>query len=298
MATRKKASTETSDLAAGTTKTPIKDKVVTCGLVMPISALDGCTADHWAEVKGIVTECIESLGEPKFAVRLVSDADDVGVIQKRIVQNIYSSDVVVCDVSGKNPNVMFELGMRLAFDKPTVIIKDDKTDYAFDTGIIEHVAYPRDLRFNRIVAFKASLIDKVLATHKAAAKDPNHSTFLKNFGKFQVATLSEAEVPVDRLVLETLQELQMEVSRMRHGSLRESSRSTPAESAAALASAFVRYQGDNPNCVAADLVGQDGFYRFMERTMEAPRHYSSKRTFEAAVDEFLKQLVSRDDKRE
>jgi hypothetical protein len=34
---------------------------------------------------------------------------------------------------------MFELGMRLAFDKPTVIIKDDKTDYMFDTGIIEHV---------------------------------------------------------------------------------------------------------------------------------------------------------------
>jgi hypothetical protein len=71
------------------------------------------------------------------------NADDIGVIQKRIVQNLYSSDVIVCDVSGKNPNVMFELGMRLAFDKPTLIVKDDKTDYSFDTGIIEHVPYPR-----------------------------------------------------------------------------------------------------------------------------------------------------------
>lgn len=79
----------------------------------------------------------------------MSDADDVGVIQKRIVQGVYGADLIVCDVSCKNSNVMFELGMRLAFDKPTVIIKDDKTDYTFDTGVIEHITYPRDLRFQR-----------------------------------------------------------------------------------------------------------------------------------------------------
>lgn len=83
---------------------------------MPISSLDGCTAEHWVEVKSIICEAIGAVAEPQFSVKLVSDADDVGVIQKRIVQNIYSSDIIVCDVSGKNPNVMFELGMRLAFD--------------------------------------------------------------------------------------------------------------------------------------------------------------------------------------
>lgn len=158
-----------------------------CGLVMPISASDGCSADHWADVKAIITEAIEGIPDPKFDVMLVSDADEVGVIQKRIVQNFYNSAVIVCDVSGKNPNVMFELGMRLAFDKPTVIVKDDKTDYAFDTGIIEHIPYPRDLRFNRIVDFKATLASKVLSTYKAGQADPEHSTFLKNFGQFQVA---------------------------------------------------------------------------------------------------------------
>jgi hypothetical protein len=131
--------------------------------------------------KTLITEAVEGITVPKFNVRLVSDADDVGVIQKRIVQNIYTSDIVVCDVSAKNPNVMFELGMRLAFDKPTVIVKDDKTDYRFDTGIIEHVPYPRDLRFNRIVTFKSSLADKIVATYNAAKADPQYSTFLKNF---------------------------------------------------------------------------------------------------------------------
>ena len=76
---------------------------------MPISAIDGCSAEHWSDVKSILTETIEGIGQPKFTVKLVSDADEVGVIQKTIIQNIYSSDVVVCDVSGKNPNVMFKL---------------------------------------------------------------------------------------------------------------------------------------------------------------------------------------------
>jgi hypothetical protein len=67
----------------------------TCGLIMPISAIDGCSADHWIEVKGIITEAVEAITDPKFTVKLVSDADDIGVIQKRIVQNVYTSDVIV-----------------------------------------------------------------------------------------------------------------------------------------------------------------------------------------------------------
>jgi hypothetical protein len=81
--------------------------------------------------------------------------------------------------------------------------------------------YPRDLRFSRIVTFKALLSGKVLATHQAAKANPEHSTFLKNFGKFQVANLTETVVPADKIVLEVLQELQIEVSRMRRTITRE-----------------------------------------------------------------------------
>jgi hypothetical protein len=82
---------------------------------------------------------------------MVSDSDDSGVIHKRIIENLYNNPIVVCDVSGKNPNVMFELGIRLAFDKSTIIVKDHATDYSFDTSPIEHVGYPRDLRFSTVV---------------------------------------------------------------------------------------------------------------------------------------------------
>lgn len=141
-----------------------------CGIIMPISAIDGCTNEHWDEVLSIIKDSINTAG---FEPNLVSDSDDSGIIQKRIIDNLYSNPMVICDVSGKNPNVMFELGMRLTFDKPTIIIKDDKTDYSFDTSPVEHLKYPRDLRYHDIIKFKDTLTDKIKGTYKASSDDPN-----------------------------------------------------------------------------------------------------------------------------
>ena len=183
----------------------VKEK---CGIVMPISELDGCSEQHWVDVKSILTEAIEAAG---FEANLVSDADDIGIIQKRIIQNIYDNPIIVCDVSGKNPNVMFELGLRLAFDKPTIIVKDDKTSYSFDTSPIEHLTYPRDLRFNKIVEFKKELSEKINGTYKKAKEDINFSTFLKHFGKFTVAKLETTEVSKDDFILEELKEIRYSI---------------------------------------------------------------------------------------
>lgn len=187
-----------------------------CGVVMPISTIDGCSESHWADVLEIVTEAIEEAG---FNANLVSNADDVGIIHKRIIQNLYDNPIVVCDVSGKNPNVMFELGMRLAFDKPTVIIKDEKTTYSFDTSAIEHIEYPRDLRFSRIVDFKVKLTEKIVATHKRATTDPNFTTFLKHFGEFTVAKLEKKEVSGQEFIMEELRSIRSAVRRIEFGNV-------------------------------------------------------------------------------
>lgn len=197
---------------------------IKCGIIMPISSIDGCSSEHWLEVKSILLEATSSIAEYKFTTAIVSEAEDSGIIQKRIVQNIYNSDIVVCDVSCKNPNVMFELGMRLAFDKPTIIVKDDVTNYTFDTGIIEHLEYPRDLRFSKIVEFKKKLASKLVSTLLEAKKNPEHSTFLKSFGQFKVATLSEHEVTVDKAILQSIEELRNEIYILRKDNKQKSNK--------------------------------------------------------------------------
>ena len=195
-----------------------KDKQPTCGIIMPISLIDNCPPEHWADVLGILKDVCTT---NDFTPNLVSDADDIGVIHNRIIENIYSSDIVICDVSCKNANVMFELGMRLAFDKPTIIIKDDLTGYSFDTSLIEHLEYPRDLRFTSINRFKDSLGKKLTATFEKSKSDPNYSTFLKNFGKYKIAHLEDREVSTDTFILNAIEELRRDVRVIKNVSLHD-----------------------------------------------------------------------------
>lgn len=183
----------------------------TCGIIMPISAIEGCNEGHWAEVLEIFREAIGMAG---FKGELVSDSDEIGVIHKRIIQNLYENPIVLCDVSGKNPNVMFELGLRLAFDKPTIIVKDDKTSYSFDTSAIEHIEYPRDLRFKRIIEFKNKLSEKIKATHKKSKEDPDYTTFLKHFGEFKVAKIERKEVSDTEYIIDEIKSLKQYLSRL------------------------------------------------------------------------------------
>ncbi|EUL31966.1 hypothetical protein ACU62Z_15900 [Klebsiella aerogenes] len=162
-----------------------------CGIVMPIADIEGYPIGHWRNVHDIICEASADAG---FKANLVSSDDDVSVIQKRIVQNLYDNPIVVCDISARNANVMFELGMRLAFDKPTVIIKDERTPYSFDISSIEHLDYPSDLRYQSINVFKERLAGKIRETYSRSLNDPEYTTFLKHFGTFKVAQLDQKEV--------------------------------------------------------------------------------------------------------
>ncbi|MEN3754418.1 hypothetical protein ABC733_22530 [Mangrovibacter sp. SLW1] len=185
------------------------DKLPVCGIIMPIAKTDGYPEKHWADVYSILCEAAV---EAKFSPNLVSFDDDVGIIHKRIVQNIYSNPIVICDISSRNANVMLELGMRLAFDKPTIIIKDDKTPYSFDIAAIEHLEYPSDLRYQSINDFKGKLTSKLLETYKRSMEDVGFTTFLKHFGTFKVAKLDEKEVSGVEYISAELKELKMLIS--------------------------------------------------------------------------------------
>jgi hypothetical protein len=183
-----------------------------CGLVMPISAIDGCDEKHWSDVRKVLEQAI---GQTKFRANLVSEATDAGIIHERIIRNLYENPIVVCDVSGKNPNVMFELGLRLAFNKPVIVVKDDKTAYSFDTAPIEHITYPRDLNFHLIVEFKERLAGKIDATHqRATAKDGTYVPFLSHFGILKAAEIGSEVVPRDiMLLLKEIGELKVMLQR-------------------------------------------------------------------------------------
>lgn len=166
------------------------------GYIMPISDTDEYKMGHWDSVREIlddvVTDFKNKYHDIQVNCQIVSEnADHQNIIQKNIVQNIYNSDLVICDVSSKNPNVMFELGIRLAFDKKIILIKDDETGYNFDTSPIKHLEYVKDLSYIEIKNFKELLLNEIVKNYTS---DSEEGGYLKAFSDITVKAINDSEI--------------------------------------------------------------------------------------------------------
>ena len=68
-----------------------------------------------------------------------------GSITNQIMVRLVNSDLVIADLTGLNSNVMYELGVRHAAGKPTVIIADRGTKLPFDIAPERTVYFERDV---------------------------------------------------------------------------------------------------------------------------------------------------------
>ena len=102
----------------------------------------------------------------------------------------------------------------MVYQKPTIIVIDDKTNYSFDTAIIEHLGYPRDLSYYEILDFKKKLTNKIQATIKKSQEDSSYSPFLKNFGEFKAANIEHKEGSINDVVLQRLDDMQQAIVRL------------------------------------------------------------------------------------
>jgi hypothetical protein len=85
---------------------------------------------------GFFAEVLRSIITPaaKASQFTVKTANRQGsdLIQSTIINDLIEADLVIADLTEHNPNVMFELGMRMAEDKPVVLIKANGTGPLFD----------------------------------------------------------------------------------------------------------------------------------------------------------------------
>lgn len=86
-------------------------------------------AGFFAEVlRSLITPAAKASG---FTVR-TANRQGSDLIQSTIINDLISADLVIADLTEHNPNVMFELGVRMAEDKPVVLIKSEGTGPLFD----------------------------------------------------------------------------------------------------------------------------------------------------------------------
>lgn len=106
----------------------------TCFYVTPIGDEDSEARRH-ADVflANIVEPAIESLGRG-FTVVRADHIDRPGMITAQVIEHVFRSALVVADLSFHNPNVFYELALRHASGKPTVLISRTADPLPFDVA--------------------------------------------------------------------------------------------------------------------------------------------------------------------
>lgn len=190
--------------SSGPASTPI------CGIVMPISTVDDDhTEEHWRKVLSIHRIAIESAG---LTPQPVWNSEHTPVIHAKILGNLFENDVVLCDISTRNPNVMVELGIRLATKRPTIIVAEKGTPLPFDTSVVQTEFYDPRRDYEDTNTF----IEKVsaeIATAYRLSKAGTYRTYLENF-TFQTIEPTTVAVTGEEAIRQMLGEILGKVDRI------------------------------------------------------------------------------------
>lgn len=110
-------------------------------------------------------------------VRADADIFGTGKIMDQIWQGITAAKVLVAELTQRNPNVLYELGLAHALKKPVVLVSSNENDVPFDLQHIRVIYYDvTDLFWGQ------KLIEKVAENIVSALKNPKEAIFQRALG--------------------------------------------------------------------------------------------------------------------
>lgn len=119
-----------------------------CFVIMPISDSEEYPSGHFGRVyEHIIKPACELAG---FKPIRADDILTTNYIALDIIKNIIECEMAICDLSSRNPNVLYELGIRQAFNLPVTLIKDLRTKRIFDIQGFRDIEYDETLRIDTV----------------------------------------------------------------------------------------------------------------------------------------------------
>jgi hypothetical protein len=176
-------------------KTPTaKEKSEVCFVIMPF----GGWLDDYYET--IYRPAIEAAGlEPHRADDLYRPST--------IVHDIWAytrrAKLLVADLTGKNPNVFYELGLAHALAKPAILVAESMEDIPFDLRALRIIVYEKNHpRWGEL------LQEKIEASIKEVLAAPQEAV-LPAFLQLREATSAPKVTPREKDIIEIKQELDL-----------------------------------------------------------------------------------------
>lgn len=194
--------------------TPSTNSRPECFVIMPFSEpTEGYKVGHFRRVfEDIFKPACEKAGFD--AVR----ADDVvaaNMIHLDLLKRLLDSPLVLCDLSTRNPNVLFELGLRQAFDKPVVLVREVDTLPIFDIAPLRYVDYRPTRIYHEVLEDQGKITAAILATMAESGNQQGVNSLVRLLGLTRPASLEDVAQantdPAFQILRAELQELRFEL---------------------------------------------------------------------------------------
>lgn len=143
---------------------------------MPFSGTQSCTKQEWTGIfKGIIKPAVEESGLGYECERSVAEREN---IVKGILEALNKANVVIADLTDKNPNVFYELGVRHTLTNRTILIAQSEQHIPFDLRPYPTTFYSKSL--TNIEEFKNDIRKKLEDIEKNPERSDNPvADFLK-----------------------------------------------------------------------------------------------------------------------
>jgi hypothetical protein len=134
-----------------------------CFVIMPF-------ASEFNEVFRVIRETVESQG---YECVRADERYIVGTVMNDVNDQIEQADLIVADLTGRNPNVFYEVGYAAALRKPVIQIAQSSEDLPFDVRHIRTFPYSTKILGDRKLAH--NLAEAIRATTGSTPMTSNDS---------------------------------------------------------------------------------------------------------------------------
>ena len=160
-----------------------------CFVIMPISDPEGYDKGHFKRVyEDILKISIQNAG---YCPVRADDILQTNFIHLDILQKLVHSPMAICDLSSRNPNVLFELGLRQAFDMPTVLVQEFGTPKIFDIAPMRITDYRKGLIYREVLEDQKTIESAIIATKEATDKGDGINSLINLLSLSNPAKLKE-----------------------------------------------------------------------------------------------------------
>lgn len=177
-----------------------KEKLKRCFVIAPIG-------DEGSEVKKrsdqILTHIIKPVAmECGYKAIRADELSEPGVITVQVIQHLMEDDLVIADLTGKNPNVFYELAVRHALKKPIVQIIQSGESIPFDVASMLTISVNHgDL--DSVARCKEEIIRQIRSVEKDPTKVDSPITMA-----IDLQSLRQSENPLEKSTTEIISMLQ------------------------------------------------------------------------------------------